>query len=601
MSWLLSALVGAFDGLIAKFFEMISLNLTEFIEFFPIVVVLYNILRGVAAGLVLGIVLFQLLKYFAGGLSGQTETPLRLILRGLLALVLIFAGNHILTFVIDLFQSPYEAMVAQLEASTVTANEGFFQSTNMSDAVRDVVRLASGGLAAQVILQLFFVLAIGINLLKLMLEVVERWLMLYVMVFTAPLGWSTTCSSATQPVFKKWVVMFLSQCLMMILSVWSVCMVLNVLTAPPNADNDNFFLRLVIGLSFCRVAQRLDQYMQTLGINVGQAGGSIMDELMFAGATMKKIGLGEAVSGGNGKAKASGVLGKVLGTAAMGTPRTFMSYAKQGGAAAFGRDIAANAAKGAGETKGNLVDKTVGGAKAAAQFVSGGEARHQAKIQSRLKSAKTNGFGTVMSGNKLSSQAASLGLKMGTDQNGNSMLKGGGSAIREGFCGQNMTAFIKGSDGYNVIKNTVAQMDAHSAFRTVNACTSREGLKTDIAHQAFEKTGIADARGLPQDFENAISSGRYTIDDTHTDFQDESGNDVPNAYCYTGSASYFSKDTGREERVTYETINQAAYTTLGKDLQSQYSKHVDANQQAWFTRLTNNVNKQTNAAPEGKK
>ena len=82
----------------------------------------------------------------------------------------------------------------------------------------------------------------------------------------------------------------------MLLNVWSIKMLISIL----GYSEANVFLRFVIALAFCKVAQRFDTYLQGLGINAAHTGGSLIDDIAAVGSTMSKIGskaIGGVVSG----------------------------------------------------------------------------------------------------------------------------------------------------------------------------------------------------------------------------------------------------------------------------------------------------------------
>lgn len=66
---------------------------------------------------------------------------------------------------------------------------------------------ANGG-GFGVLLALIIIIVIGWNTIKLLLEVVERYLMVGVLTFTSPLAWSTVSSRSTHQIFSKWFSMF---------------------------------------------------------------------------------------------------------------------------------------------------------------------------------------------------------------------------------------------------------------------------------------------------------------------------------------------------------------------------------------------------------
>ena len=153
---------------------------------------------------------------------------------------------------------------------------------------------ANGG-GFGVLLALIIIIVIGWNTIKLLLEVVERYLMVGVLTFTSPLAWATVSSRSTHQIFSKWFSMFLGQCLLMLLNVWSVKMLMSILA---NGQSD-VFLRFILAIAFCRVAQKFDTYLQSMGINAAHTGGSLADDLLALGGTLKSTAGGIITGAGN--------------------------------------------------------------------------------------------------------------------------------------------------------------------------------------------------------------------------------------------------------------------------------------------------------------
>ena len=267
LSWLMAACTGAIDGFVSGILGLLSFDLSTFISYFPAAATLYTVIQAVGVGLVLGIAVFQLLKFFAGSLAEQRDTPTQIIVRTVLAIVLIYAGNYLLEMCVEMFKYPYTAL-ANFDATEVAKFTGIADKITLGTAALEM-ELAG----AKILLALCFAIALGLNIVKLLIEAVERWVLMNVMVYTSPLAWATVSSGATTNIFRKWVSMFFGQCILMLLNAWSVMMVLSVMSA----NTKSYFFQLVLAFAFCKIAQNLDQYMQTLGIGVGQTGGSLVD------------------------------------------------------------------------------------------------------------------------------------------------------------------------------------------------------------------------------------------------------------------------------------------------------------------------------------
>ena len=117
------------------------------------------------------------------------------------------------------------------------------------------------------------------------------------------------------------------------------------------AVTGNVFIWFLCAIAFLKVSQKIDSFMASLGINVGNTGGNMMAELLIAGRGL--AGAFHGHGGGGGYRRASSP-----GSAAVGG-----SFLSGGLAGAVGRQVqreAVNAAThySAGPSAGNLLDQS---------------------------------------------------------------------------------------------------------------------------------------------------------------------------------------------------------------------------------------------------
>ena len=304
-SALISGIMDVLYPVITTFMEMLNLDLNQFNSLFPAAGVLYYVVRSIALGLVVAIAIWNLLKFFVSPLTKVGENPFVLLFRVFIAVFMVFFGNYLLQLVVELFKGPYSAI---LNAGAETGTAGW---RNAWEIIKNGISEPFGDQAKQtfaigevgsLLLSLFILIALGINLLKLLLELVERYIMVGVLVYTSPLGWCTLASQNTTQIFSRWINMFISQCLMMLLSAWSVQLTVSILA---ESSEPSFLIKGIFALGFTRLAQRFDSYIQQLGLNPATTGGSIIDEVIAAGQTFGKMVGGGKKSGGGGSGEST--------------------------------------------------------------------------------------------------------------------------------------------------------------------------------------------------------------------------------------------------------------------------------------------------------
>ena len=318
VSWLTLVAGEALETIVEVFLGALQLDLAVFVEVFPFAVVSFKIFQAIGMGLVLSIALFQLTKFFAGQLAETKDTPVRILIRSVLATSLIWFGGHFISIIVDLTRTPYDIFIHNTDAVT--------RSFNLSSI--DSSFFLAGGAAALLspstilLLTLVLILLIGFNLIKLMLEVCERFLLVGVLAYSAPLAYPTLASQATSAIFKKWLGMFFGQCLLMIISVWSLKLVLSGFSFETKGVSN--FMRLVLTLAMCKIAQRVDTYLQQLGIGVASTGGNLLDDVLGVAMAMRGMSgggrgrpsdsvLGAEGGGRSGVPKVGGLFGAATG------------------------------------------------------------------------------------------------------------------------------------------------------------------------------------------------------------------------------------------------------------------------------------------------
>ena len=153
------------------------------------------------------------------------------------------------------------------------------------------------------ILILILLIALGWNYFKLLLETVERYIVVGVLCYTSPLAYALGGSKATNQVFKSWCRMVGSQLLLLVMNVWflrafdsSVGQFIGNGGALASG-NGSVFLWLFCSLAFLKTAQKFDSYLASLGLNVAQTGSSMAMEMVMAARVLSGLGGGSKSAG----------------------------------------------------------------------------------------------------------------------------------------------------------------------------------------------------------------------------------------------------------------------------------------------------------------
>ena len=146
------------------------------------------------------------------------------------------------------------------------------------------------------ILMLILQISLGWNYFKLLLEVVERYIVVGVLCYTSPLAYCMGGSKATEPVFKSWCRMVGSQLLLLVLNVWflrgfnSAVGQFIANAGATSTGQGNIFLWMFCALAFLKTAQKFDSYLAAMGLNVAQTGSGMGMELLMSARVLTGLG-----------------------------------------------------------------------------------------------------------------------------------------------------------------------------------------------------------------------------------------------------------------------------------------------------------------------
>lgn len=238
LSWILTAVGEGLEAMMDYLFGLLDLSLSTIVSYFPFLVAAYQVLQACALGLILAIAGWNLVKFFGGRLANVQDTPIQILIRSGIAAVLVFSGGYLLTTIVDIAKQPYDALRSMDAVGQQLAPPALGAS--------DFVALGVGP-AATLLIALIFSILIAWNLIKLFIEIVERYLLVGVLAYTSPIFYPFLCSTSMSQVFSKFIGMFVGQCAMMTVSVLFtnlICSIFSVSDSDPDA-----ILKYLFGLA----------------------------------------------------------------------------------------------------------------------------------------------------------------------------------------------------------------------------------------------------------------------------------------------------------------------------------------------------------------
>ena len=297
VTWVSSIASELMDAVSRVFLDALGTDMDAMEGYFPFVTKAFEVMQYMAWAVLFLITVWQLFRVFGGPIT-EAENPWQLLLRSALFALLVGAARPIFTIALDIARAPYTALMeVSMEAED-------FTFAGIEEALKNGVTTAVSTVTiVGPILILILLIALGWNYFKLLLECVERYIVVGVLCYTSPLAYAMGGSKATSQVFKSWCRMVGSQLLLLVLNVWflrafdsSVGQFIGNGGALASGGG-SVFLWLFCALAFLKTAQKFDSYLAAMGLNVAQTGSSMAMEMVMAARVLSGLGGGAKSAG----------------------------------------------------------------------------------------------------------------------------------------------------------------------------------------------------------------------------------------------------------------------------------------------------------------
>lgn len=297
VTWVSSIASQLMDAVSRVFLDALGTDMDAMEGYFPFVTKAFEVMQYMAWAVLFLITVWQLFRVFGGPIT-EAENPWQLLLRSALFALLVGAARPIFTMALDIARAPYTALMeVSMEAED-------FTFAGIEEALKNgLTTIVSTVSVVGPILILILLIALGWNYFKLLLECVERYIVVGVLCYTSPLAFAMGGSKATNQVFKSWCRMVGSQLLLLVLNVWflrafdgSVGQFIGNGGALASGGG-SVFLWLFCALAFLKTAQKFDSYLAAMGLNVAQTGSSMAMEMVMAARVLSGLGGGAKSAG----------------------------------------------------------------------------------------------------------------------------------------------------------------------------------------------------------------------------------------------------------------------------------------------------------------
>lgn len=210
VEWIAEQVMNLLDLITTSVLGALGCDMDTFLRYFPAAESMYRVFVALAIGLVLLNWVWQIFKNF-GLIAGlEAEDPIKLSIRSVLFIGLIFFSDQITDLVLSIGGTPYSWI---LDSNLPALNFADFNSVLLT-----ILGVCANGSVA--LIALILVLILAWNYVKLLFEAAERYILIGVLIYTAPVAFATGASQSTSNIFRAWCRMFAGQIFLLIMNAW---------------------------------------------------------------------------------------------------------------------------------------------------------------------------------------------------------------------------------------------------------------------------------------------------------------------------------------------------------------------------------------------
>lgn len=210
VEWIAEQIMYGPDLINTSVLGALGCDMSVFLRYFPAAETMYDVFVALAIGLVLLIWVWNLFKNYWLGAGIEAEDPVKLSIRAVMFILLAYFADQIVALVLQIGGTPYNwIMTSALPA---------LNFADFSSVLLVIIGVCANGAVALIVLILILILAW--NYLKLLFEAAERYVLLGILVYTAPVAFAMGAAQATSNIFKSWCRMFGGQVFLLLMNAW---------------------------------------------------------------------------------------------------------------------------------------------------------------------------------------------------------------------------------------------------------------------------------------------------------------------------------------------------------------------------------------------
>ena len=201
VEWIATQIMNLLDLVTGSVLGALGCDMSTFLRYFPAAETLYEVFAAIAVGFILLNLVWQLFKNFGLGVGLSAEDPTKLAIKSILFIFLALFADQIMVLILGIAGTPYDWVV-----DTALPPIEF---SNFGSVLTVIVGCLASGSVSLIVL-----------ILVIIFEAAERYILVGVLIYTAPIAFSTGASESTSNVFSAWCRMLGGQLFLLIMNAW---------------------------------------------------------------------------------------------------------------------------------------------------------------------------------------------------------------------------------------------------------------------------------------------------------------------------------------------------------------------------------------------
>ena len=303
VEWLYEMMIDIMAYASGELLGVMSMDLSYFEKTAPVISDIVNVCIVLGWALLIGNLVFQSLKAIMSGAGFEAEDPKILFLRTFVFAFLLLASRQICDICSGITGTVINMLQMPTSITVTTPDESMF----------------SLGAGAKWLLVIIVGVVLMVQMVKLLFEIGERYVITSVLTFFAPLAFAMGGSRNTNDIFKGWCRMYGSMLVMMIMNIVFLKLIMSAMS---QMTSGGVLIWLVFVVALTRVARKIDSHIGKIGLNPAQTGAGIGSRIpgMMTMVVVRTMGslvsrsMASAKGGSGGKSGRNGNAGGTSGS-----------------------------------------------------------------------------------------------------------------------------------------------------------------------------------------------------------------------------------------------------------------------------------------------